>query len=879
MAFIKNKFTQLTAGNQNISGVKTFADTIQVSGTGIFKNLDLSNLDDLTLSGIDLNIYDLGNVDMVGVDLTIQSGHVSSDSFILKNNFLQSSQASGYLTGIGYSGNYDGGYFLGRTKLSENTSRLVDSSFGDTWIAKENNRNWHDVAISSDGKHMTAVAIISSSPTIFAIFVSSDYGNTWIQVLSSTVQFYRVAMSTDGKYQSVIAVNNGQIYVSSDYGNSWTAKDSERLWTNISMNSDGKYQSATTQYNGSVYGLVYISSDYGNTWTPKQPALNINQFKAIAINSDGKYQTTVDANGKIYVSSDYGNSWTAKGLDKSWIDVAMSSDGRYQTAIVFGEKIYISSDYGNSWNNKETNRNWFSISISSDGKYQTAVGTNIQIYVSTNYGNSWIPKGNSRTWRGVSISSNGKYQTAVGTNIQIYVSKTDELIDGNLYADNLVYNTGNQTISGVKTFQSGSFDLLTINGQTNDGDYSARINFVDSNYGSIDVSQDGNFKLRSSAGSVNINTAGQITAGGSSTYELGQNLNVYKNVGYDYVGVNWFNKSITFADSLDNEATNYSNTIYYFKSGVSGYIPIDSEVVHNTGNQTISGVKTFANNLIVSETGIFNALDINNIDNLSLSGVDITITSGNVSLTNPVTAPNLIYNTGNQTISGVKTFVDDIKISGSNFTLTNSNINFSGNNINFENQNNINLAYQFPAYTGTRRYSPLDFYNATTTNGIVVSGAVNYFPFLIKKKVTNPQACIDMTLYASANPKVVIGIYSGNYGFENAKLITSGFINGNSLNTGIYRTTLNGTFNQGPYILASMLETGAGSTFRVIGSNGFREHFGISTGSNIIHGVNSTALTNVIADTGVSALPQNISSATWYANTATNCSPLVFLEY
>ena len=285
------------------------------------------------------------------------------------------------------------------------------------------------------------------------------------------------------------------------------------------------------------------------------------------------------------------------------------------------------------------------------------------------------------------------------------------------------------------------------------------------------------------------------------------------------------------------------------------------------------------NNVQVYGTGIFNALDINNIDNLSISGVDITITSGNVSLTNPVSAPNLIYNTGNQTISGVKTFVDDIKISGSNFTLTNSNINFSGNNINFENQNNINLAYQFPAYTGIRRYSPLDFYNATTTNGAVVSGAVNYFPFLIKKKVTDPKACIDMVLYAANDAKVVIGIYSGNYGFENAKLITSGFINGNSLNTGIYRTTLNGTFNQGPYILASMLETGAGSTFRVIGSNGFREHFGTNTGSNVLHGVNSAALTNVIADTGVSALPLNISSATWYANTSTNCSPLVFLEY
>jgi hypothetical protein len=86
--------------------------------------------------------------------------------------------------------------------------------------------------------------------------------------------------------------------------------------------------------------------------------------------------------------------------------------------------------------------------------------------------------------------------------------------------------------------------------------------------------------------------------------------------------------------------------------------------ITDQGNQTISGVKTFANNLQVSGIGIFNALDLNNIDSLSLSGVDITITSGAVTLTNPVSAPNLVYNTGNQTISGVKTFATGVNISG-----------------------------------------------------------------------------------------------------------------------------------------------------------------------------------------------------------------------
>ena len=273
----------------------------------------------------------------------------------------------------------------------------------------------------------------------------------------------------------------------------------------------------------------------------------------------------------------------------------------------------------------------------------------------------------------------------------------------------------------------------------------------------------------------------------------------------------------------------------------ASYLQIDKGIFAN--NITATGDLIVSGNFQSSGAGVFSALDLNNIDNLSISGVDVTIKSGNVA-------------------------------------LTNNTINFSGNNINFENENNINLAYQFPAWTGIRRYPPLDLLSAVSTNGTVVTGAINYFPFLIKKKVTNPIACVEMVQYNTFDSKIVIGIYSGHYGLENAKLITSGSITGNILNTGIYRTTLNGTFNQGPYILASMLETGAGCTFRVVNSNGFREHFGISTGSSIIHGLNSTLLTNVLAETGASVLPQNISSgATWYITAAGNFSPLTFLEY
>lgn len=139
---------------------------------------------------------------------------------------------------------------------------------------------------------------------------------------------------------------------------------------------------------------------------------------------------------------------------------------------------------------------------------------------------------------------------------------------------------------------------------------------------------------------------------------------------------------------------NKDGIIYNSGSGLWLNTPtaLANEVVYNTGNQTISGNKTFINNQIfsgsidVSGTGIFNAIDLNNIDTLSLSGIDISITGstvnvfGNIFISgNPVLtgipdanwasqaeinslSGSVVFLTGNQTINGLKTFTSGIDI-------------------------------------------------------------------------------------------------------------------------------------------------------------------------------------------------------------------------
>jgi hypothetical protein len=184
------------------------------------------------------------------------------------------------------------------------------------------------------------------------------------------------------------------------------------------------------------------------------------------MSSDGKYQAAaVDAN-YIYISSDYGNTWVRNVIADGWQAISMSSDGKYITAVTYTNpgKIYISRNYGQTWviRGAPSAAPYTSISMSSDGKYQTALRIYSTINFSSDYGNNWTAKAPSLLWRANAMSSNGKYQVAVSDS-QLYVSIADEIINGsftadNIYGNNIIYTSGNQTISGVKTFlNSGIF--------------------------------------------------------------------------------------------------------------------------------------------------------------------------------------------------------------------------------------------------------------------------------------------------------------------------------------------------------------------------------------------------------------------------------------
>lgn len=146
-----------------------------------------------------------------------------------------------------------------------------------------------------------------------------------------------------------------------------------------------------------------------------------------------------------------------------------------------------------------------------------------------------------------------------------------------------------------------------------------------------------------------------------------------------------------------------------------------------TGNQNISGNKTFLNNLNVSgDVTIAGTLRYNEI-------IDTTVTgniSGYTGIFDSIYANNIIYNTGNnilfitgdQNVSGNKTFLDNLNISG-DLTLNGGlyindieELNLTGANIYAD-----NLVYN----TGDQTINGIKTFAVNSSSRVLVSGSRN----------------------------------------------------------------------------------------------------------------------------------------------------------
>jgi hypothetical protein len=209
--------------------------------------------------------------------------------------WINKSQGSGSIYSIVTSSTGKYVYF------SQYNSYLFHSSnYGNTFTATTNVNSgslqvtiqvWQAMACSDDG---SLVVACSNLITYGGIYISTNYGNSYIRTFTQQKNYSGATSNSSGQYLAV-CVYGGRIYTSSDYGSTWTQTSAPNAnWNSISSNNTGQYLTAVANGTG-----IWNSNDYGNTWF--QMNASTIDYTGVSINDTGNI-VSVCSNTSIYVS-------------------------------------------------------------------------------------------------------------------------------------------------------------------------------------------------------------------------------------------------------------------------------------------------------------------------------------------------------------------------------------------------------------------------------------------------------------------------------------------------------------------------------------------------------------------------------------------------
>jgi photosystem II stability/assembly factor-like uncharacterized protein len=245
-----------------------------------------------------------------------------------------------------------------------------------TWTQTSAPANSSVVTCSADGR------IIAASDGL-GLYISTNYGATWITNGISAGYWYAIACSADGTHLAVVGAD--AVATSKNMGASWQSNSlpTSGSWDDLACSADGSKLALLS------YGCLYFSTNAGDTWFTNTAVGG----DVVAMSADGS--TVVSANkNAFFVSTNSGQSWVMQNGPTNVFDnprmIAASADC-VRLAMINIFDVYTSTNAGRTWwlNGPSVHRaEVYSIASSADGLRLVTECNGL--YTSTNSGGNWI---------------------------------------------------------------------------------------------------------------------------------------------------------------------------------------------------------------------------------------------------------------------------------------------------------------------------------------------------------------------------------------------------------------------------------------------------------------------------------------------------------
>lgn len=434
-------FLDISGGSLNIRtpyNLVTGTGTVNLNRT---TTLTQSYSNDLSLNG---RLF-VGSDGLMGdISLNI-NGNVSVAGTLSVGTYKPSSIS---LTAISSTGGGGGGYTIN----ANNTTFTVDMSYNTNKIQMNN-----DVSLNLPASSYAAVM----EPIFDDVNLFGGYANAikqkWQDIEISSTGQYQIAVvggnyinTTAGLGDTLTKVDtSGNVWISSDYGNTWieiTVSGSRQMWISAMISADGSIMMVKGKDN-----LLYRSTNYGanGSWSQIQftfadlitasgwasiPGIQM-KMAYNGLNMVTYYRTDALSSNpscKVITSSNGGNTWTdiSNNTAGKIASINASRSGQYIIVTYTNSKIPVySSDYGSNFitltngpiSGVGTNQEYTSMStISNNGKVCIAYQSSTSIFVAdvtsgtvtgstNNVAFTSFTRANAGNTFGLSSSNDGKY--------------------------------------------------------------------------------------------------------------------------------------------------------------------------------------------------------------------------------------------------------------------------------------------------------------------------------------------------------------------------------------------------------------------------------------------------------------------------------------
>jgi hypothetical protein len=679
----------LLYGYQNITGIKNFNSQIivnTISGkTGVIESLNL-NASTGTIFGGNINLR-AGNANLYAgsINLNAGSGNVLGGRVNINAGALGTSPYGGfvYINGgqvnVNYNNNLNTSSFtVYKTGLQPNltvsqNSVNVNNTFTISGVAITPS----SYAASGDAVLIYGNQIISGNKTFVNSIDVSGTGSFGALDLDNINSLLLSGMNINITGNSIVNIYN-VVRISGNEVLTGVTQDSRTVLINTdqTINDTKTFSNPIRSYG--IYGIDSVGVFSPVDATP----IIISGGKGYLGGSDADiYLVGGSTNNKIYIL----NSTNITGDLNISRDITAQRSGFFFSGIKVGSNSVIITDEF--------------IKISGDPVIVQSAFTGYSGYVENTYakisnlastGSTLDSKINSLSGSSASaanLASTGSILDLKINNLSGYINTQATTISNNLnitgstldnkinsLSGSAVLKYGDQTIDGIKTFRDKVYiHDLYVTGE----EFIANVtnNFIESSYVLLNLTggaTDGGIFFVTGSGLTGVNDLGPIIGfDHTDKFKFG-----ISSRGADLSTLNdiaAIQDITTYSGFVDGKYATVTNLALTGSTLESKIVSLSGSAVLLYGNQTISGDKTFAQNISVSGTGSFNGLNLDNINSLTLSGMNINITgnsivdiynvvriSGNNVLTGVTQDSRAVLTTTNQTIAGTKTFTSGI---------------------------------------------------------------------------------------------------------------------------------------------------------------------------------------------------------------------------